>query len=283
MKLKPYIKPFLVSHILLLLIAPIGGVLGHHYKVAAAATLFCLLTVVLLAEKGNRNHFLVMLAIILPMLLIYAPLYIYRFQETLFSFPSFAAHFLGVAAGLAFTYSRHAILRIGIVAFVLLVAGWTISDGYSMWLNRVNFGSFTGKVSIPAKPFVVSNSNGQEMTNRDLRGKVVVFDFWNTGCGVCFEKFPVLEEIATRFQNHQGIEFYAVNIPLKRDKAGYSRKIWQDLRYTVPSLFAPNLQTAETFGITAYPTTLIIKDGTTIIYKGNIEGAEKILKAEAKL
>lgn len=47
--------------------------------------------------------------------------------------------------------------------------------------------------------------------------------------------------------------------------------------------FANDSQIQDHFGVRVYPTTLIIKDGTNVIYQGDIEGVEKVLENELDL
>jgi thiol-disulfide isomerase/thioredoxin len=45
----------------------------------------------------------------------------------------------------------------------------------------------------------------------DLKGKVVLLDFWASWCGPCKESFPVMEELHQKFGN-KGVVILAVNV-----------------------------------------------------------------------
>ncbi|KAB2674818.1 MAG: TlpA family protein disulfide reductase [Verrucomicrobia bacterium] len=46
---------------------------------------------------------------------------------------------------------------------------------------------------------------------RELRGKVVVVDFWASWCGPCQESFPLMEDFFQRYRS-QGLQVLAVNV-----------------------------------------------------------------------
>jgi len=51
-----------------------------------------------------------------------------------------------------------------------------------------------------APPFAVTTTDGQRLSLDDLKGKVVLIDFWATWCAPCREAVPHLKAIAKKFQ-----------------------------------------------------------------------------------
>jgi len=50
-----------------------------------------------------------------------------------------------------------------------------------------------------APPFVVTTLDGQRISMDELKGKVVLLDFWATWCGPCREALPHMQKIAKKF------------------------------------------------------------------------------------
>ncbi len=71
-----------------------------------------------------------------------------------------------------------------------------------------------GQVAIssqPAAEFTLTLSNGIELSLSDLRGKVVMVDFWASWCTPCRQEAPVLSQVYLEYAG-QPVEFVGVNI-----------------------------------------------------------------------
>lgn len=58
--------------------------------------------------------------------------------------------------------------------------------------------------------FDLTTADGKKISSRDLRGKVVLLDFWARWCGPCMAKMPKLKE-AYRKLNGRGFEVIGLN------------------------------------------------------------------------
>lgn len=64
------------------------------------------------------------------------------------------------------------------------------------------------------KPFdlrFADATSGRQISLAELKGKVVVIDFWATSCGQCVADMPKLQELYAKFKQ-QGVEFIGVNL-----------------------------------------------------------------------
>ena len=70
----------------------------------------------------------------------------------------------------------------------------------------------------PAIEFDQRTIDGTALKLSQLRGKVVLLDFWASWCEPCKEELPLLAEMAPRLRQ-RGIEIVAVNIDQNKDRA----------------------------------------------------------------
>jgi thiol-disulfide isomerase/thioredoxin len=65
------------------------------------------------------------------------------------------------------------------------------------------------KVGEPAPKFTLRTLDGQKITFDELKGKVVILNFWATWCVPCRTEMPLLEVFERKFRDN-GLEVYAV-------------------------------------------------------------------------
>lgn len=154
---------------------------------------------------------------------------------------------------------------------------WYIKGGNKYWFNYVYEGTFTGKIKEPLKTdWFLINRNKDTLTAASFKDKIVVLDFWNTSCAVCFREFPHFEALYSSYKANPDVQIYAVNIPLDRDTSGQAfAVIERKNRYSFPVLVGDSAVRAQ-FGITGFPTIIILKDNE-MIFKGRLDLAEKRL------
>ncbi len=85
--------------------------------------------------------------------------------------------------------------RIGLV----IIAGLVIYFGSMIWSGSLlEDGSDAPLWTLP-----VADGSGQKLSLQDLRGKVVVLDFWSTTCPPCMKEMKELEKIWRRMKSRE--------------------------------------------------------------------------------
>jgi len=135
-----------------------------------------------------------------------------------------------------------------------------------------------------APPFAITTTDGQHLSLDDLKGKVVLIDFWATWCAPCREALPRVKKIA---KNFEGQPFVVVSISLDEDESK-----WKDFvaknemtwpQYRDGSFKGPM---ARLFGVEAIPHTFTVDSDGVLqderIGDAAIEGKLKKLIEQAQ-
>ncbi len=75
------------------------------------------------------------------------------------------------------------------------------------------------------KPFELAfteATRGTPITMADLKGKVVVIDFWATWCGPCIAEMPKMKKLYAEYKN-KGVEFIGVSLDQPKEKGGLDK------------------------------------------------------------
>jgi peroxiredoxin len=102
--------------------------------------------------------------------------------------------------------------------------------------------------------------DGQKISSQDLRGKVVMVNFWATSCTTCVKEMPQMVETYNKYKG-QGLEFVAVAMSYDRPDYVLNYAATRRLPFKVALDAGGDL--AKQFGdVSMTPTTFVIgKDG----------------------
>ena len=92
----------------------------------------------------------------------------------------------------------------------------------------------------------------------DLRGQVVLLNFWASWCPPCVDETPALNELQKRIQSRGGT---ILGVSVDEDPAAYD-KFLQQYNVDFPTFRDPSKNIPLAYGTTMYPDTYIIdRDG----------------------
>ncbi|HWB20257.1 MAG TPA: TlpA disulfide reductase family protein [Phycisphaerales bacterium] len=145
-------------------------------------------------------------------------------------------------------------------------------------------GELVGK---PAPDFVVATLDGNAIDLKDLRGKVVVLDFWATWCPPCRQGLPHLQEVENwRRKENVDVLILPVNVWEVRDHAQDTpdqrkkqvKEFWEQQKFTMQVALDYSDDMAKEYGVSAIPRTIVI--GPDGIVRNDHVGLVDTLKEE---
>jgi len=132
----------------------------------------------------------------------------------------------------------------------------------------------------PAPGFTLTSATGKNIRLKELRGKVVMVNFWATWCGPCRQEMPILNDIYRKYRK-SGFVLLGINID---DDRSVALKMAKKLRVSFPILFDTEKKVSDLYKVSGMPFTVIIdQDGNVRhIHKGYVPGVEKKYYSEIR-
>ena len=144
---------------------------------------------------------------------------------------------------------------IPIAALFALLAWGVVRSGGTPGGFGIN--SKFGEISLdqqPAREFVAEDLNGETVSLDDLKGKVVMLDFWSSWCPPCRREAPALAQVYREYEG-KNVEFIGVAIwDDRRDVEQYIEEF--DLPY--PNLLDDKGRIAINYGVSGIPEKYFI-------------------------
>lgn len=118
-----------------------------------------------------------------------------------------------------------------------------------------------------APDWTLMDTEGKTVKLSELRGRVVVMDFWATWCGPCKAAMPELQRIHNEMGD-QGVVVLGMNAWERGDPAKFKKQAGLHYRSTVKAD-----EVAERYGVSAIPTFFVIDaEGKVVMRMDGLAG-----------
>jgi thiol-disulfide isomerase/thioredoxin len=162
-----------------------------------------------------------------------------------------------------------------------VVLGWFwLKGGGSMPLAvAAEAPALVGKVAAPSFPAGLDwiNTGGKPVKLSELRGKVVVLDFWTYGCINCFHIIPDLKKLEAKYGNSLVIIGVHSAKFATEGKTAHIRAIVQRYGLTHPVVNDHDMQIWNEYGATGWPTLTVIDPAGNVVGQVSGEGHYALL------
>lgn len=288
MKFKPFSIVFLISLALYLAFFWIRGGYIELFSLQNSPLLslihgitYYILTVVLLRKfREKLSPGWIVTAIVLGTVILELPLWVFMFNETHSGlWPEMFVRLLAIGGGYLCWRIPNRIGKIAISGLFLAFCLWVSYSGYNLWMNKMYYGTWTGRLDPVTDVSMIGMQTPQGETVRleQFRGRYVVLDFISSSCGVCFRKLPLVQELQDAYAADPQVEVYTVfcRDTKRSETPEMCSKTLAANNYTLPVLSIPmdDPDLKEVFGVEKYPVVQIIDPAGKIVFRGKIEDA----------
>ncbi len=169
-----------------------------------------------------------------------------------------------------FTLLKNITMKKTLLLLLLLISASTIPFAFNHHATYLQ-GPVNGQ---KAPNLIFKNPEGNVMALSELKGKVVMIDFWASWCGPCRRANPFVVKMYNTYKDKKfncgkGFEIYSVS--LDQNAQAWKNAIAQDgltWKYHVSDLGYWSSEPARIYGITSIPQCYLIDGEGTIIGAG---------------
>src|SRR5476651_1911637 len=137
----------------------------------------------------------------------------------------------------------------------MLLLGLALSAAPALHAASVSAGA-------PAAAFQLPAAVGDPVSLADLKGQVVLINFWASWCGPCRQEMPILDQLYKKYRA-AGFTLLGVNVePKSADAVGFLKAT----PVSFPILFDPDSKVSQLYEVSGMPSTVILDRSGKVRY-----------------
>jgi len=136
------------------------------------------------------------------------------------------------------------------------------------------------QINHPAPDFTLKNLDGNNMKLSEMRGTVILLNFWASWCAPCRLEMPLLDNLHNKYKD---LGFTVLGVNVEQD-SNMARRYITDRPVSFPILLDHTNVVSKQYKVVAMPTTVLIdRDGNMrFLHQGYKPGDEKKYKRMVK-
>jgi thiol-disulfide isomerase/thioredoxin len=133
-----------------------------------------------------------------------------------------------------------------------------------------------------APVFALVDLNGKRIDLGELKGKVVIVDFWATWCGPCKASFPGMQKMVNKYKDDPNVKFVFIDTWERGDeKQKNAAEFIANNKYSFHVLMDNDDKVVAEFKVEGIPTKFVIDKNGMVRFKAvGFDGSDDKLMAE---